>query len=78
MKFEDGSESVKVIVEVCPSPNDPTPDLVIATVGDCVSKGMASEVNAMLRFASSSVNVPAAMENTAEPVESAGGVKVAV
>jgi hypothetical protein len=78
VKSVDGSESVKVMVEVCPSSNIPTPDLVIATVGEIVSNAMASDVNAVLRFSLPSVNVPAAIEIVAEPVEFAGGVNTAV
>ena len=78
VKSVDGSESVKVMVEVCPSSKDPTPDLVIATVGEIVSNAMASDVNAVLRFSASSVNDPAAMVIVAEPVEFAGGVNTAV
>ena len=78
VKFVDGSDSVKVMVEVCPSSKNSTPDLVIATVGEIVSNAMASDVNAVLRFSAPSVNDPAAMVIVAEPVEFAGGVKTTV
>ncbi len=77
-KFVDDSLSVKVMVSVEPMFRVVEPALVMATVGATVSTEIESDPPTTFALPAVSVNVLAATDTVAEPVNDAFGVKVAV
>ena len=55
-KVEDASDSVNVMMSVCPDRSDVDPARVMATVGSRVSKGIDRVLDAVLSFPAESVN----------------------
>jgi len=67
MKVLDASESVKVMMSVCPDRSDVDPARVMATVGSRVSKGIDRVLDAVLSFPAESVNLAPSTERVAVP-----------
>ena len=67
MKVLDASESVKVMMSVCPDRSDVDPARVMATVGSRVSKGIDRVLDAVLSFPAASVNFAPSTERVAVP-----------
>ena len=66
-KVEDASDSVNVMMSVCPDRSDVDPARVMATVGSRVSKGIDRVLDAVLSFPAESVNFAPSTERVAVP-----------